>query len=546
MFSFIVAMTSKGGIGKNNDLPWYLPKDFKHFTDISTNTNEKDLIENSFTSFVPTTINNKLFNGKVKENEIKNKINACIMGRKTYDSIPKKFKPLKNRINIVLTSSKVPSEPDKNLFYFNSLEEIINFCESLRETNEFNINLNEAFVIGGSNVFNNFCKDYSDRVKAIYLTLLHTDIECDCFWEIPETFETITVSKTETQVIKNKKTEEVYEVNKIESINEDQKLNESIIYDFRVLVNKNLLQKFNIKDLIIYNALTSHSNHEEFQYLNIIHDIITTGNEKSDRTGVGTISKFGITMRYDCSTTFPLLTTKDTYWKGIVEELLWFIKGSTNVKPLQDKKVRIWDGNSTRKYLDSIGLTDREEGDLGPVYGFQWRHSGAEYKTMHEDYTGKGIDQLAEVITSIKNNPDSRRIIICAWNPKDLSKMALPPCHVLCQFYVYNKIVSLQMYQRSCDMGLGVPFNIASYALLLRMICHVTQTSPGEFIHVLGDAHVYKNHIDPLKIQLERIPFAFPILKINPEIKDINDFKYSDFTLIGYKHHAKIKMEMAV
>eukprot|EP01006_Ploeotia_vitrea_P036486 TRINITY_DN66026_c6_g1_i2.p3 TRINITY_DN66026_c6_g1~~TRINITY_DN66026_c6_g1_i2.p3 ORF type:complete len:253 (-),score=136.10 TRINITY_DN66026_c6_g1_i2:83-841(-) len=243
---------------------------------------------------------------------------------------------------------------------------------------------------------------------------------------------------------------------------------------------------------------------------------------------------------------FPLLTTKRTFWRGVAEELLWFISGSTNGKLLSDKKIRIWDGNGSREYLDSIGLTEREEGDLGPVYGFQWRHFGAKYTDVHADYSGHGIDQLAICIDKIKNNPNDRRIIMSAWNPTDLKQMALPPCHMFCQFYVANGELSCQMYQRSCDMGLGVPFNIASYALLTRLVAQVCDLKPGEFVHTLGDAHVYLNHVDALELQLQREPRPFPKLKINPEVKDIDGFKFSDFTLVGYNPHGKIPMKMAV
>lgn len=227
------------------------------------------------------------------------------------------------------------------------------------------------------------------------------------------------------------------------------------------------------------------------------------GKKRSDRTGVGTVSIFGAQMRFDLrNDIFPLLTTKRVFWRAVLEELLWFIKGSTNAKELQDKNVHIWDGNSTREFLDKNGFHDREEGDLGPVYGFQWRHFGAEYKTCHDDYTGKGIDQLNEIIERIRNNPNDRRIIMSAWNVTDIPKMALPPCHCFVQFYVADGELSCQLYQRSADMGLGVPFNIASYALLTYMIAHVTGLKPGDFIHTLGDAHVYLTHIEPLKEQV--------------------------------------------
>lgn len=211
-------------------------------------------------------------------------------------------------------------------------------------------------------------------------------------------------------------------------------------------------------------------------------------------------------MRFDLrNDIFPLLTTKRVFWRAVLEELLWFIKGSTNAKELQDKNIHIWDGNSTREFLDKMGFHDREEGDLGPVYGFQWRHYGAEYKTCHDDYTGQGIDQLNEVINRIRNNPNDRRIIMSAWNVVDIPKMALPPCHCFVQFYVADGELSCQLYQRSADMGLGVPFNIASYALLTYMIAHVTGLKPGDFVHTLGDAHVYLNHIEPLKQQVNRL-----------------------------------------
>ncbi|CAH2013581.1 unnamed protein product [Acanthoscelides obtectus] len=287
--------------------------------------------------------------------------------------------------------------------------------------------------------------------------------------------------------------------------------------------------------------------HEEYQYLNHIKKILDNGVKRGDRTGVGTYSIFGAQMRYTLGDeTFPLLTTKRVFWRGVVEELLWFIRGSTNAIELREKKVHIWDANSTREFLDSVGLEDREEGDLGPVYGFQWRHFGAEYKGMHTDYTNKGIDQLAHVINTIKTRPTDRRIIMCAWNPLDIPEMALPPCHCLCQFFVADDELSCQLYQRSADMGLGVPFNIASYALLTYMIAHVTGLKPGEFIHTLGDSHVYLNHEEALREQLKREPRPFPKLIIKRKVDNIEDFKADDFELVGYNPHPKLSMPMAV
>ncbi|XP_046978713.1 thymidylate synthase [Vanessa cardui] len=287
--------------------------------------------------------------------------------------------------------------------------------------------------------------------------------------------------------------------------------------------------------------------HDEYQYLNLVKKIIETGEKRIDRTGVGTLSIFGAMQRYSLeNNTLPLLTTKRVFVRGVLEELLWMISGNTDSKVLANKGVHIWDANGSRAFLDNLGFTDREEGDLGPVYGFQWRHSGAEYVDSKTDYKSQGIDQLQNVINTIKNNPNDRRMLMCAWNPSDLSKMALPPCHCLAQFYVANGKLSCLLYQRSADMGLGVPFNIASYAFLTHMIAHVTNLQAHEFVHTTGDTHVYLNHIEPLKIQIERQPRPFPTLELARKIESIDDFKYEDFVIKNYNPYPKIEMEMAV
>ena len=288
-------------------------------------------------------------------------------------------------------------------------------------------------------------------------------------------------------------------------------------------------------------------NVEEQQYLNLVREIINSGNRKTDRTGIGTLSKFGYSCRYSLRNgRIPLLTTKKVFWRGVVEELLWMINGKTDAKELQAKGVKIWDGNGTRKYLDSIGQGHREEFDLGPIYGHQWRHFGASYINCHTDYKGQGIDQFLSIIKLIKENPDSRRIVMSAWNPIDIPQMALPPCHVLCQFYVENGELSCIMYQRSCDLGLGVPFNIASYSLLVHLMAHVCDLKPGEFIHMMGDLHAYRSHIEPLKEQIARTPMAFPTLRIRRPQTDITKFVFDDLELLDYHPQAPIKMDMAV
>ncbi len=262
------------------------------------------------------------------------------------------------------------------------------------------------------------------------------------------------------------------------------------------------------------------------QYLDLARRVLNEGIERTDRTGTGTIGVFGHQMRFDLSQGFPLLTTKKLHLKSIIYELLWFLQGSTNVKYLQDNGVRIW--NEWAK----------EDGELGPIYGYQWR--------SWPDYNGGHIDQIANVINDIKNNPYSRRHLVCAWNVAQIDEMQLPPCHILFQFYVANGKLSCQLYQRSADIFLGVPFNIASYALLTMMMAQVCGLQPGDFVHTLGDAHIYLNHIEQIKLQLTREPYPLPKMKINPDVKNINDFKYEDFELVDYLAHPHIKGEVSV
>ena len=261
-------------------------------------------------------------------------------------------------------------------------------------------------------------------------------------------------------------------------------------------------------------------------YLDLLSHVLCHGVEKSDRTGTGTISVFGYQMRFDLLKGFPLLTTKKLHTRSIIHELLWFLQGSTNTGYLRDHKVSIWD-----EWAD-------ERGELGPVYGYQWRS----WPTAD----GRHIDQIAQVVDSIKNNPNSRRHIVCAWNVGDIDKMALPPCHLLFQFYVADGRLSCQLYQRSCDIFLGVPFNIASYALLTAMMAQVTGLQPGEFVHTLGDAHIYLNHIEQVKLQLTREPRPLPLLKLNPDVNSIFDFHFEDFIIEDYDPHPHIKGEIAV
>lgn len=262
------------------------------------------------------------------------------------------------------------------------------------------------------------------------------------------------------------------------------------------------------------------------QYLDLMRHVRDNGCKKEDRTGTGTVSVFGHQMRFNLSDGFPLVTTKKCHLKSIIHELLWFLTGDTNIQYLQDNGVRIWN-----EWAD-------EEGNLGPVYGYQWRSWPAA--------NGEHVDQISQIIDQIKNNPDSRRIIVNAWNVGEIENMALPPCHMMFQFYVADGKLSCQLYQRSADIFLGVPFNIASYALLTMMVAQVCDLAPGDFVHTLGDAHLYSNHLEQANEQLSRKPFPLPVMKINPEVKSIFDYKFEDFELVGYEAHPHIKGAVAV
>ncbi|EXC04416.1 Bifunctional dihydrofolate reductase-thymidylate synthase [Morus notabilis] len=503
-YQVVAAATRDMGIGKDGKLPWRLPSDLKFFKEITMTTSDTG------------------------------KKNAVLMGRKTWESIPLEHRPLPGRLNVVLTrSGSFDIATAENVLICGSMASAL----ELLAASPYCLSIERVFVIGGGQILREALN--ASSCDAVHITEIETSIECDTFipaidssafqpWysSFPVVENNIRFSFTTYVRVRSPA---------IESPNENGDLAVDSEPDF---------SKFEIKKFFFLPKMIF-DRHEEYVYLRLVQDIISDGISKDDRTGTGTFSKFG------CQRLF---------WRGIVEELLWFISGSTSSKVLKDKGISIWDGNGSREYLDGIGLKDREEGDLGPIYGFQWRHFGARYTNMHADYTGQGFDQLLDVINKIKNNPDDRRIILSAWNPYDLKLMALPPCHMFAQFYVANGELSCQMYQRSADMGLGVPFNISSYALLTCMIAHVCGLVPGDFIHVLGDAHVYRNHVRPLKEQLQRLPKPFPlkfsltsvylilmqILKINPEKMDIDSFAAEDFKLIGYDPHPKIEMTMAV
>ena len=489
-YHLIAACQGDLGIGQNGTIPWDVPEDLKMFSQI-TQTSDED------------------------------KKNVVIMGRKTWDSIPLQHRPLKNRVNIIVSrnihNNTYPIEsPD--IKFFNTMESVLKYLRKCY----FSKCLGKIFIIGGSSCYDYFLRNIA--FHKIYLTRVFTEYKCDVTLPMLNSYSNY-YHLTKCSEIMTSKTGLQYQF---------------MEYD----VYPNSLNNNN--GCFIQGGRTKHLV-GEYQYLYLISQIINHGNKRGDRTGIGTRSIFGSQMRFDLQHSFPLLTTKRMFLRGIIEELLWFLRGETDAKILQEKKVKIWDGNSSREYLDSIGLQNNREGDCGPIYGHNFRHYGAKYINCETDYKDQGYDQVKEALRLIREEPNSRRIIINLWNPCDLDKVALPPCHVLYQFYVDGDYLSCSMYQRSGDVGLGVPFNIASASLMTHVFAKLTGKIPKELIHSIGDAHLYENHLEAIRNQIERIPYGFPILNIRDRGQlSVEDFVYEDFGLNGYDYHPGIKMEMAV
>eukprot|EP00947_MAST-08B_sp_MAST-8B-sp1_P002349 g2349.t1 len=540
-FSIVVAATEAGGIGREGGLPWRLPGDMKFFKDVTS-------------ASAPGTQN------------------AVVMGRKTWLSIPRKFRPLAGRINVVLSRDAAFREEtaaagQDGVLAAGGFDEALDMLDAKAA----DVGLDKIFVIGGGTIYAQALQSDKFPCESVFLTRVYSDIECDVSFPAIEKDPAFRVASMSPPKVEKGITYQFLEYKKVDAAAATRQEEGATAAagagatasaaSAAADMSESKMDSAGAVDaaaaaaagaaVVPSNALPpTPGEHEEIQYLRLVREVLDHGASRDDRTGTGTLSVFGRTMRFSLRDgCLPLLTTKRTFWRGVAEELLWFVSGATNAKLLQDRNIHIWDGNGSREYLDSIGLPDREEMDLGPVYGFQWRHFGAAYTDMHDDYAGKGVDQLAQVIEKIKTKPCDRRIILSAWNPAAFEgpkKMALPPCHMFAQFYVANGELSCQMYQRSADMGLGVPFNIASYALLTHMIAHVTGLKTGEFVHVIGDCHVYKDHVDPLKEQLLREPRPFPTLKIKRDVADIDGFTYEDFEVEGYKPHKSIKMKMSV
>ena len=486
----------QGIIGLNNELFAGFRDDFLHFKDITMNK-------------------------------------IVVMGYNTFISLPGKnpINPLKDRLNVVITNnhyeilSKKVEKCEELLVYktFDDFYSDININGISEKYTKYQ-NMDEIFIIGGGSIYDYIYDNF--KVNAIYETLTNISISINEYSKNNKiTYFNKVIDDSRFLKVYSKEGSAEMTLNGGKD-KENIKVNGN--YSINFYQNKNTV------------------NSQELEYLNLIRDIYINGDFKDSRNSK-VISIFSPPhMRFDLRKGFPLLTTKRVPWKTVLRELLWFISGSTDNKVLQYKNVHIWDGNSTREYLKTRGLNHYREGELGPIYGFQWRHFGAFYNGTGYDYKGHGVDQLQNVIDLIKKDPSSRRIILNSWNASDLDKMALPPCHVMVQFNVdvVGGFIDAKLTQRSGDMFLGVPFNIASYSFLLHIIGNITGYTPRYFIHDIGDAHIYENHKDAIEKQLKRPTMDFPQINIKKKIEDIDNIDESDFEILNYNHHGTIKAEM--
>lgn len=437
--------------------------------------------------------------------ECKNKKNVVIMGRNTFFSMG--GVPLKNRINIIVTSKLyIPNETGGDIFLVKSLSEALCLAETFKKTH----NANNVFVIGGIRLL-------EESLKSPMLEYIHR---------------TTVTFKYSPNILPDTIFRPIYP-----------------LYD--VIEHKEMeIDKFHIS----FDTCKVYNQSPEYAYLNLCKDVITNGTIQSDRTGVGTIAKFAKTVSFDMRKSgFPLFTTKRIFWRGVVEELLFFLSGKTDTKVLEKKNVFIWKGNTSREYLDKYGFNHYPEGEMGPGYPFQWRHFGADWKLGEqlELDSNKGVDQIKNVIENIKRvkenpqHPAGRRLVVSAWNPIDMPNMVLAPCHFSFVFAVDGGELHCTVNMRSSDLGCGLGFNVASYALLTYMICNITNLTPGTLTFNLNNAHIYLNHVDAIKEQLKRPPRRFPMLEFSKKYENIDDFTADSIILNQYDPHPPIKMEMA-
>lgn len=431
----------------------------------------------------------QFFKKKTTSNNYDDNLNVVVMGRKTWESIPNNF--LENRINIVITSNKEKySKDNPNVIFIDSFESSIKYIED-------NLKYNKVYVIGGSEIYN--LAFSSHKINKVYITRINGNFNCDCYINLPK----LKILKEFNKSFLNRKDKQMYPVT------------------YQVAQ-------------VIPNV--------EVQYLKMLKSIMLNGEKRMTRNGY-TYSEFGKEFIINLEDGFPLLTTKRMFWKGIVEELLFFIRGDTDSKKLEDKGIRIWKGNTSKEFLNSVNL-DYNEGEMGPMYGYQWRYFNKKYKSTNED---QGIDQFKNLIALIKKDPHSRRLLMTDFNPSQVEEGVLYPCHsLILQFYVNDDKLSVKMYQRSADFALGIPFNIASTSLLLTIVAKLCNLKPYQVIITLGDCHIYDSHIQPLNDQFNRLCYPLPKLEIPnfTTLEEVENSTLEDYKITNYKYHPSIKMEM--
>lgn len=501
--------TDKGyGIGINNKIPWNIKEDLINFKQITT--------------LVPTDENIEYQN-------------AVVMGRKTWESLPSNYRPLPKRLNVIITNQDLNIKNDNVLVskWDNFETAIINHIDTQNKVKKRNILINDIYIIGGQQIYNLALN--TRKINRIYATEIYKDVVCDTY--IPDYLN----YKSDLNEFKYRN------VSSFNTSNENDFLECNKTY-FRFIVLLNIKQ---YDKKAILPAIWQ--NEEELNYLKIMNDIMVNGIERSDRTGTGTISTFGNQLKFNLRDTFPLSTTKRMFFRAIFEELKLYLTGKTDNKILQKKNIHIWDGNTSREFLDKRGLNHYPEGDMGETYGFNMRHYGGKYKDCHHDYesdSNNGFDQLKYVINLLKKDPTSRRIMINLWNPATLDKAALPSCLCQYQFYVNTraKELSLQIYIRSSDYFLANNWNTCTGALFVHLLCNVEgiNLTPGDLTVVVGDTHLYKTHLDQVRENLKREPYPFPMLRVKRKTKDITNFEFEDLELLGYRAHPRISADMAV
>jgi dihydrofolate reductase/thymidylate synthase len=514
-FNLVVCIDMKYGIAKNGIIPWKIKEDSDYFRDI-----------------IRTKVNGKP--------------NVIVSGRKTFE----KMGIVKDHFNMVFT---------KNIIEINSIIQVHNEEEFFSELTK--LDYGKIFICGGSEIYSLFSKYITkdEFIVNLYLNIINNDFECDTF--IPDTLKRYcqtlcgSINPYIKEEIKNSIPKLLGEYMSIYNLTENNNHNELLVQNLNDNKYYNFIRFYpcKIKNLnkCVYNE---YINTEEQKYIDIMKDLLLNGTRTQTRNGY-TYCKFGTSLDFDLRNGYPLLTTKKMFFKGVCEELLFFLRGDCNTKHLSDKGIKIWEKNTDRTFLDANGFTDRMEGDMGPMYGFQWRHFNAEYKDCESDYNNKGLDQLSYVLNELKTNPHSRRIIMTTYNPLQAKSGVLFPCHgISIQFNVEEingeYVVNLSQNQRSADYFLGLPFNIASYALLLELICHNLNGEinkkyiPGRVILFLGDYHIYESHRNQCVKQIMRYPMKFPQIKLNPKKTRIEDFELDDFEILNYNSYPGIVADM--